>query len=97
MKGLTFKRFSILGIVLLVASVATAFITKDKKDVRANGHLTQDNADSSTDDTCRPAGGDVVDCNDTQNAGGSSSAGGTALTDDGATSDGVGANTTKPD
>lgn len=99
MKGLTFKRISILSLVLLAASAATAFITKDKKVVRDKaGHLTARAAYTSTANTCRTlVGSEVGNCNDTENAAGSSSAGGVFLTGAGATSDGLAGNTTVGD
>lgn len=102
MKQLTFKRISILSLVLLVASAATAFIAKDKKVFDQPGHLTNDANDTSTAPTCRtPIVGDEEDCNDTQvNGAGSTSAaapGASAAPGAGGTSSDAGANTTSPD
>lgn len=99
MKVLNFKRLSILSLVLLAASAATAFIAKDKK-VDQRGHITDAAADTSTAYTCRtPVGQDVLDCNDTT-ANASSSAGVEATTEapeNGATSSDLGQNTTVGD
>lgn len=85
MKGLTFKRISILSLVLLAASAATAFITKEKKDPGDNGVLVGA-PDTNDGNTCRTlVDGDEADCVDTQVSGGanSSSAGGVSGTSTG--------------
>lgn len=65
MKVMTFKRLSILSLVLLAASAATAFIAKDKKDAQAkNGLLVA--GQTSTGNTCRTAlATENGNCNDT--------------------------------
>ena len=83
MKQLTFKKLSLLGLVLIAASAVTAAMIPSKKDSTSvkkdqNGHLT---ASTDNDQTCR-AGGAANCVNTTGNNLSTSSTRGTERVDD---------------